>query len=390
MTARTWLRGACGLIALWGLMSTAAQAQAFFDDMGACTGSSPLGPTYTTAIASGAPIPVTLYPLANASCPNWTLSGGGYLAKQVPPGPGQGTMPAPATQAIWLNENGGTMTRTVSGLTVGQTYTVSVQTWTDDIDGPTTLRLEFGPEVKVLNLAANQGPQPLSATLCARNTSLQLLMRQEISANTSPVVTNVRLVDDAMPCLFTVSFVPNGGSAVAPQTNVEYDAQATQPAPPTLAGHVFDGWFTDAALTTPYVFSTPVTQDVTLYARWQAGPGYTVGGQVNGLPAGAGNVGLANSNGDTLNVPGGGFTFPAALATGANYNVTVTSQPAGYTCTVTANGGGAVANANVTNVVVTCVAAVVPAVPTLGHWALVLLALGVALVAGRVMRARGG
>ncbi len=68
----------------------------------------------------------------------------------------------------------------------------------------------------------------------------------------------------------------------------------------------------------------------------------------------------------------------------------VTSQTAGYTCTVTANGGGAVANANVTNVVVTCVAAVVPAVPTLGHWALVLLALGVALVAGRVMRARGG
>lgn len=237
MTLRTWLPRIAGLIALWCVSITGAHAQAFFDDMSACTTSvAALGPTYTTATASGAPIPVKLFPLTGVSCPNWTLSGGGYLVEQAPPGPGQGTMPAPATRAIWLNENGGTMARTVSGLTVGKTYTVSVQTWTDDIDGPTTLRLEFGPEVKVLNLLPNQGPQPLSASLCARSTSLQLLMRQNVTTNASPVVTNVRLVDDAMPCLFTVSFVPNGGSAVAPQTNVEYDAQATQPAPPTRAG----------------------------------------------------------------------------------------------------------------------------------------------------------
>ena len=388
---QTWLRRATrlvGAIALGSVLASGSQAQpmtppAFFDSMAGCAGTSPLPVPYQTAVGSGAPIPVTLYPLANSSCPDWTLSGGGYVAEQIAPGPGQGSMPAPATRAVWLNENGGTMTRTVTGLVIGQSYTVSVQAWTDDINGPTTLRLEFGPEVRVLNLAASQGPQPLSATLCARGTALPLRMRQDVSTAASPVLTNVRLVDDAMPCLFTVSFVPNGGSAVAPQTNVEYEALASQPPPPTLAGSVFDGWFTDPGLTTPYNFSTPVTQDVTLYARWVAGAGYTVGGQVNGL--GAGSVVLANSNGDTVSSTGGAFTFPGAMATGAAYNVSVATQPPGYACTVTAAGSGTVASANITNVVVTCVATAIPAVPTLGFWGL----LGMALLLGLAARMAG-
>ena len=366
------------------LLGGQAHAQAFFDDMGACTATStPLPSPYNTAVGSGSPIRVNLYPLAGVTCPTWTLSGGGYLATQASPSPG--LIPGPATRAIWLNENGGTMTRNVSGLVVGQSYTVSVQTWTDDIDGPTALRLEFGPETRVLNLASSQGPQPLSATVCARSTTLPLLMRQEGTAAASPVVTNVRLVDDAMPCLFTVSFDSLGGSAVAPQNNVEYDALATQPPPPSRAGYTFGGWYTEPALTNPYNFSTPVTNNVTLYARWVAGPGFTLGGQVNGLGAGAGPVVLANSNGDSVSSTGGAFTFPNSLPDAASYAVTVATQPAGYTCSVTANGNGTLAGANVTNVVVTCVAAVVPAVPTLGTWGLLLMAalLGLAAMAAR-------
>jgi len=67
---------------------------------------------------------------------------------------------------------------------------------------------------------------------------------------------------------------------------------------------------------------------------------------------------LQNNLGNNLNVSANGsINFPIALPTGSLYDVTVLTQPAGQTCTVT-NGAGTVANANVTNVAVDCVATV--------------------------------
>ncbi len=81
---------------------------------------------------------------------------------------------------------------------------------------------------------------------------------------------------------------------------------------------------------------------------------YTVGGAVSGL-TGAGLV-LQDDGTDNKAVspPGGSFTFSIALAYGMPYRVTVLTQPAGQTCTVT-NGSGTIGYANITNVVVTCV-----------------------------------
>jgi 6-phosphogluconolactonase (cycloisomerase 2 family) len=79
---------------------------------------------------------------------------------------------------------------------------------------------------------------------------------------------------------------------------------------------------------------------------------YTVGGTVAGL---SGSVTLANNGGDARTVAAAGaFSFATSLATGATYNVTVTTQPANQTCTV-ASGSGTVASANVSGVSVTCV-----------------------------------
>jgi 6-phosphogluconolactonase (cycloisomerase 2 family) len=79
---------------------------------------------------------------------------------------------------------------------------------------------------------------------------------------------------------------------------------------------------------------------------------FNVGGAVNGL-SGAGLV-LQNNGGNFTPVTAsGGFTFSNTVGAGAPYNVTVNTQPAGQTCTVT-NGSGT-ANANVTNVAVNCV-----------------------------------
>jgi hypothetical protein len=81
---------------------------------------------------------------------------------------------------------------------------------------------------------------------------------------------------------------------------------------------------------------------------------YTVGGNVSGLQ-GSG-LALENNGGSALAVSASGtFVFPATLATGAAYAVTVAVQPdtpAQY-CSVSA-GSGVVATSNVTSVTVDC------------------------------------
>ena len=82
---------------------------------------------------------------------------------------------------------------------------------------------------------------------------------------------------------------------------------------------------------------------------------FTIGGTVTGLH-GAGLV-LRNNGGNDLTVATSGtITFSKSLANGAAFAVVVKTQPVlpGQLCTVT-NGTGAVASANVTNIVINCV-----------------------------------
>lgn len=67
---------------------------------------------------------------------------------------------------------------------------------------------------------------------------------------------------------YTVTYNTDGGSVTAPSTVLNGKTLPT-PADPTKDGYAFLGWYADAAFTTPFAFgSTPVTGDVTLYARF--------------------------------------------------------------------------------------------------------------------------
>ena len=67
---------------------------------------------------------------------------------------------------------------------------------------------------------------------------------------------------------YTVTFVTGGGSAVNPQTVCDGDI-VFKPANPKKEGFTFEGWYADEACTELYNFRTPVTKDITLYAKWK-------------------------------------------------------------------------------------------------------------------------
>jgi predicted RNA-binding protein with TRAM domain len=78
---------------------------------------------------------------------------------------------------------------------------------------------------------------------------------------------------------------------------------------------------------------------------------FTTGGAISGL---TGTVVLQNNGGDTQSIStDGAFTFPTPVAEGSPYLVTVKTQPADQTCSVT-NGSSTMGAARVTNVAVVC------------------------------------
>lgn len=66
---------------------------------------------------------------------------------------------------------------------------------------------------------------------------------------------------------YTVTFETNGGIKVSSQS-VKSGSTAYEPNAPFRAGFTFDGWYADRNLKQKYNFSTPVTANIVLYAKW--------------------------------------------------------------------------------------------------------------------------
>ena len=76
---------------------------------------------------------------------------------------------------------------------------------------------------------------------------------------------------------YTVTFNSYGGTPVPPAQEVEYGLTATKPDDPTLKGYTFAFWYLgdDEQNATAYDFNTPVTENITLTAKWNINK-YTV------------------------------------------------------------------------------------------------------------------
>ena len=66
---------------------------------------------------------------------------------------------------------------------------------------------------------------------------------------------------------YTAQFDTNGGSAVD-KAKTDENGKIERPADPTKEGYIFAGWYSDSKLTKRFDFSTALTADTTLYAKW--------------------------------------------------------------------------------------------------------------------------
>lgn len=109
-----------------------------------------------------------------------------------------------------------------------------------------------------------------------------------------------------------VSFETGEGSKVDFQTTA--DGKLAKPADPTRDGYTFGGWYTDEACTQAYDFSTPVTADLTLYAKWTknaVNPGGNGGAGSNG-----GGSGIGTGSGAGAGAGSGSGSKGGAIAPG--------------------------------------------------------------------------
>lgn len=71
---------------------------------------------------------------------------------------------------------------------------------------------------------------------------------------------------------FTVKFDANGHGAAPADQTVEINGKAAKPTDPTDGDYSFQGWYTTAECSTTFDFSTPITGDTTVYAKWVKKP----------------------------------------------------------------------------------------------------------------------
>lgn len=67
---------------------------------------------------------------------------------------------------------------------------------------------------------------------------------------------------------WNVNFETNGADEPIEDILVEDGQKVAQPADPVRKNCTFDGWYSDAELTKAFNFETPITDNITIYAKW--------------------------------------------------------------------------------------------------------------------------
>lgn len=85
---------------------------------------------------------------------------------------------------------------------------------------------------------------------------------------TQPIKHNITVYAKWTAKNYEVSFITEHGKTPTSQ-NVKYNNPATDPGELTADGYTFIGWYADEAHKTKFDFSTPITGDTKVYAKWE-------------------------------------------------------------------------------------------------------------------------
>ena len=85
---------------------------------------------------------------------------------------------------------------------------------------------------------------------------------------TKPITGDTKIYAKWTANDYEVSFITEHGDAPASQ-NVPYNGTAKDPGKLTAEGYTFIGWYTDHTCTIEFDFSTPITSDTKVYAKWE-------------------------------------------------------------------------------------------------------------------------
>ncbi|MEY2392604.1 InlB B-repeat-containing protein [Lysinibacillus capsici] len=149
------------------------------------------------------------------------------------------------------------------------------------------------------------------------------------------------------PVTHTVSFDVDGGSTIPAQT-IAHGEKATEPPPPTKAGHTFVGWYTSSMGNTAFNFDTTITGDTMIYAKWNpVTVTHTVSFDVAGGSAVSNQMVVheGKASQPTKAPTKAGYTFGGwytnnAYTTPYNFNTVITANTVIYAKWINNNTGG--------------------------------------------------
>ena len=153
----------------------------------------------------------------------------------------------------------------------------------------------------------------------------------------SPVTGDITLYAKWNINQYTVTFNSNGGTIIPNQT-VNSGGTVTSPQDPTRDGHTFDNWYSDAGFAVQYNFSSPVTGNITLFARWNAII-YTITFNANNATSGTAPAAITANSGSSITLPGAGNLARTGLIfNGWNTNASGTGTNYSANTSYTVNG----------------------------------------------------
>lgn len=115
---------------------------------------------------------------------------------------------------------------------------------------------------------------------------------------TQPIKSNTTVYAKWTANDYEVSFITEHGDPPTSQ-NVPYNKTATNPGELTAEGYTFIGWYADEAHKTKFDFSTPITGDTKVYAKWEKNAPNTYALNVSGAFVYVDGVDVTASAGDT-------------------------------------------------------------------------------------------